>query len=258
MFEDGGFLIAAFGGVISFLSPCVLPLVPAYLCYMAGTTLEELTREGQDEDTAKRMNRRVLIGTLGFVLGFSTVFVMLGASASAVSPFLLANKIWLGQVAGVIIVLLGVHYMGVFRFAFLDREARFMPNMLGRGDGEPSLLLKLAGPYIIGLAFAFGWTPCIGPILGTILTIAASQDSLGYGVALLATYSLGLGIPFLAAALAVRAFLSFSSGFRKHLHKVELAAGLLLVLTGVLMFLGSFEEIAGFLVREVPWLQEFG
>ena len=120
------------------------------------------------------------------------------------------------------------------------------------------MLLQIAGPYIIGLAFAFGWTPCIGPILGTILTIAASQDSLGYGVALLATYSLGLGIPFLAAALAVRAFLSFSSGFRKHLHKVELVAGLLLVLTGVLMFLGSFEEIAGFLVREVPWLQEFG
>ncbi len=256
---DGGFGIAALGGLISFLSPCVLPLVPAYLCFMAGTTLEELTKSQEksasDPALARQLNRRVLFGALGFVLGFTTVFVALGASASAINPFIQANRVILGQVAGSIIIILGLHYMGVFRFAFLDRDVRFMPQI--GGAGAPAYM-QIAAPYLIGLAFAFGWTPCIGPILATILTLAASQESLGYGVALLTTYSLGLGIPFIAAALGVRAFLAFSASFRKHLHKVEIAAGVLLVGTGVLMVLGSFELIATYLINTFPALGKLG
>jgi len=253
---DGGFGIAALGGLISFLSPCVLPLVPAYLCFMAGTTLDELTdTESRGPEAARALNRRVFAAAIGFVLGFSTVFVAMGAAASAINPLLMTHRALLGQVAGAVIIVLGLHYMGVFKLAFLNREARFMPSF---GGPDAPLAARMIAPYVIGLAFAFGWTPCIGPILAAILTIAASQESLGYGVALLATYSLGLGIPFLAAAFGVRAFLGFSTKFRHHMHKVEIAAGILLVGTGLLMMLGSFELIAVFLIDTFPALGELG
>ena len=256
---DIGFAAAAAGGVISFLSPCVLPLVPAYLCFVAGTSLEELTKAADDTGAAARqLNRRVMIGAVGFVLGFSTVFVALGAGASAINPLILAYKVPLSQVAGVVIVLFGLHFMGLFRFAFLNREARFMPSLPGGDKAATSPTWQFFGPYVIGLAFAFGWTPCIGPILATILTVAASRESLGEGVALLGVYSLGLGIPFLIAAYGVQSFMRFAGGFRKHMGKVEFAAGLLLAATGVLIFLGSLETIAIFMIEVFPWLAELG
>lgn len=251
---DAGFAAALLGGIISFLSPCVLPLVPAYLSFVAGASLEDMT--AQAEDTGSGMRRRIFLGSLAFVAGFSTVFVMLGATAGAISPFLLAHKIILGQIAGVIIVVLGLHYMGLFRFALLNRDVRFLPSF--RPDASAGFVPRIVMPYVVGLAFAFGWTPCIGPILATILAIAASHESLGYGVALLGVYSAGLGIPFVIAALAVQSFLGFSTRFRRHLPKVEIAAGILLVGTGLLMAFGSLETIAVLMIEVFPWLAELG
>ncbi|MBX3509182.1 cytochrome c biogenesis CcdA family protein [Parvibaculum sp.] len=255
---DVGYVAAALGGLISFLSPCVLPLVPAYLCFIAGTSLEELTREDEEGKPlgSEGLTLRVALGAGGFVLGFTTVFVALGASASAINPLILQHKVILTQIAGAIIIVFGLHYMGLFRIALLNRDTRF--HLAGNGEGERSHVMQFVSPYLLGLAFAFGWTPCIGPILATILTIAAAQDSLSAGVSLLTVYSLGLGIPFLAAAFAVRGFLSFAATFRKHMRKVEIAAGLLLATTGLMMLTGTFERIAIFLLETFPVLATFG
>ena len=255
---DVGYVAAALGGLISFLSPCVLPLVPAYLCFIAGTSLEELTREDKEGKPpgSEGLTLRVTLGATGFVLGFTTVFVALGASASAINPLILQNKVILTQIAGAIIIVFGLHYMGLFRIALLNRDARF--HLPGNGEGERSLPMQFASPYLLGLAFAFGWTPCIGPILATILTLAAAQESLSAGVSLLTVYSLGLGIPFLAAAFAVRGFLSFAAKFRKHMRKVEIAAGLLIAGTGLMMLTGTFERLAIFLLETFPVLATFG
>ncbi|MFZ2469030.1 MAG: cytochrome c biogenesis protein CcdA [Parvibaculum sedimenti] len=245
---------AAAGGLLSFLSPCVLPLVPAYLCFIAGTSFEELTKD--EAQGHEKLTQRVAIGAIGFVLGFTTIFVALGASASAINPYILAHKETLGRVAGLIIIVFGLHYMGIFRIALLNREARFQPERIG--DVTQSLWMQFLSPYVLGLAFAFGWTPCIGPILATILAIAASQESLRTGVALLATYSLGLGIPFLAAAFAIRGFLAFAKRIRSHMQAIEIAAGVLLAGTGLLMVLGSFETIAITLINLFPFLAKLG
>ncbi|WP_422025759.1 cytochrome c biogenesis CcdA family protein [Pyruvatibacter mobilis] len=249
------YFAAFLGGLISFLSPCVLPLVPAYLSYMAGTTFEALSSEDED------VTRRALVGSFGFVLGFSTVFVALGATASAISPLILANKVVIGYVAGSVIIILGLHYMGLLRIRLLDREMRLMPATLGPSgsdDASPSPVMQALAPYGIGLAFGFGWTPCIGPILATILSIAASRDDLGYGVSLLSVYSMGLGLPFILAALGIRSFLAFSARFKRHMHKVEIAAGVLLVGTGLLIFFGSLETIAYWLIDAFPGLAKLG
>lgn len=240
------YLASLAGGAISFLSPCVLPLVPAYLCFITGKTLDDLTDDGE---IGREASRKALFSALAFVLGFTTVFVALGASASAVSGLLLAYKDVLGQIAGVVIILFGLHYIGAFRFALLNREARF------HLDSKPPGWL---GAYVIGLAFAFGWTPCIGPILGTVLTIAASRDELYYGASLLTIYSLGLGIPFLAAALGMSRFLKFMQGFRGNFRRVELTAGVLLIATGALIFSGRFEDLGFYLLDAMPWLAEIG
>jgi cytochrome c-type biogenesis protein len=255
---DISYAAAAAGGLLSFLSPCVLPLVPAYLCFIAGTSFEELTREDAlgEELGSEGLTRRVALGGIGFVLGFSTIFIALGASASAINPLILAHKELLGRVAGLVIIVFGLHYMGLLRIPVLNREARFQPNHIG--DVTQNLWLQFLSPYVLGLAFAFGWTPCIGPILATILAIAASQESLVSGVALLGVYSLGLGIPFLAAAFAVRGFLSFAVRIRRHMGKIEKAAGLLLAGTGLLMMLGSFERIAIMLLNVFPFLARLG
>jgi cytochrome c-type biogenesis protein len=255
---DISYAAAAAGGLLSFLSPCVLPLVPAYLCFIAGTSFEELTREDTQGRTlgSEGLTQRVALGGVGFVLGFSTIFIALGASASAINPLILAHKEMLGRIAGLVIIVFGLHYMGLFRIGFLNREARFQPEHIG--DVTQNLWLQFASPYVLGLAFAFGWTPCIGPILATILAIAASQESLTSGVLLLATYSLGLGIPFLIAAFAVRWFLAFAVRIRRHMGKIEKAAGLLLALTGLLMALGSFERIAITLLNVFPFLAKLG
>ncbi len=240
------YIAAVGGGLLSFLSPCVLPLVPAYLSYVAGTTFDELT-EAEDQDPA--LARRVIAMSVIFVLGFSTVFVLLGASASAVNRLIIDHLDILGKIAGVAIVIFGLHFMGVFRIPLLYREARVTLERRPAG---------LAGSYLVGIAFGFGWTPCIGPILATILAIAASDDSLGFGVSLLTVYSLGLGIPFVAAAFAVKPFIRFMRDFRRHIRKVEVATGALMVATGVLIFSNSLQVLSYWLLDAFPFLATIG
>jgi len=240
------YLAAAGAGIVSFLSPCVLPLVPAYLCYIAGATFEELT--GKDGATQISAGR-VVVPALAFVLGFGTVFMLLGASASAINQLVFQHLDIIAKVAGAVIVVFGLHLMGLFRIPLLMREARV--------HAAPKRA-SLGGAYLVGMAFAFGWTPCIGPILATILTVAASRDSLGFGVSLLGTYALGLGIPFVLAALAIRPFMGFMARFRRHLRQVEFATGALLALTGVLIFTGSLSQLGFYLLETFPALSTLG
>ncbi len=243
---DITYLAAALGGLISFLSPCVLPLVPAYLCFVAGVSLDKLT---ENATLSPELLRSVMAGAIAFVLGFTTVFTLLGASASALNRLIISELDLLSQLAGVIIILFGLHTTGLFRIALFNREARFAPDVRGRG---------LLGAYVVGLAFAFGWTPCIGPILGAILAVAASQDTLGYGITLLMTYSLGLGVPFLLSAYGMRGFMRFMHRFRQHLHKLKIATGGLLIATGVLILSGSLQSLSYLLLEIFPVLGRIG
>lgn len=237
---------AAAAGVISFLSPCVLPIVPAYLSFVAGASVAE---PGGGEGGDAAAGSRAVASALVFVVGFSLVFVALGAGASAVNALIVDNIGTIGKIAGAVIVLFGLHTTGLLRIPLLYREARFHPDRVPAG---------LAGAFVIGVAFGFGWTPCIGPILATILALAASTDSLGYGVSLLGTYALGLGVPFVAAAIAVRPFTRFLERFRRHTRKVEIAAGGLLVVTGAAIFTGDLSRFAFFLLDTFPGLAELG
>jgi cytochrome c-type biogenesis protein len=232
----------ALAGLASFLSPCVLPLVPPYLTYLGGTTLDQLA--GQEEIDSQ-LWRRVVLAAVFFVLGFTTVFVGLGAGASVLGQWIQAHKSELAMVAGVVIVLFGLHFLGVLRVPLLYREARFHADSGGA---------SLAGAYIMGLAFAFGWTPCIGPVLATVLAVAANEASLGAGVRLLFVYSLGLGIPFILAAVAIGPFLGFLQRFRRHLGRVEKAMGLLLVAAGILVLTGSLNWFGTWVLDNVPEL----
>lgn len=215
------YLGVALAGLVSFLSPCVLPLVAPYLGYLGGTTISQASVA---EGLEGKVWRRVVLGSVFFVLGFTTVFVALGAGASLFGQMLQTYKAELSIAAGLVIILFGLHFIGILRIPLLYSEARYHTDV----DGA-----SLAGAYVIGLAFAFGWTPCIGPILATVLTVAANDASLGRGVALLATYSLGLGIPFILAAVAIRPFLAFLQRFKRHLGMMERLMGVLLVLTGI-------------------------
>lgn len=245
---DISYLAAAGGGLISFLSPCVLPLVPAYLCLVAGTSLEELTAEGEGA-RRKGVNWRVVVTAFIFVLGFSTVFILLGASASYINRLVVSHLDILSKIAGGIIILFGIHMTGLVRIPLLYREARF--NTIDKPQ-------NWFGPYVIGLAFGFGWTPCIGPVLGTILAIAASDSSLGYGVSLLGIYSLGLGIPFILAAFALNGFLTFARRFRRYFRLVEVGTGLILIVTGLLIFTGRFQLLAYWFLETFPGLATLG
>ena len=237
---------AMVAGIISFLSPCVLPLVPSYLCFITGATLDELTEQN---GASNLQPRRALLEATMFVLGFSTVFVILGASASAAGQLLREYLGVLSQIAGVFIILMGLHFLGVFKLAILHREARY------HHEAKP---VGLLGAYGIGLAFAFGWTPCIGPVLATILTIAASEQDVAKGAGLLAVYSLGLGIPFLVAAAGIGTFLGFMGKFRRHLGMVERVMGGLLVLTGIMFLTGSMQTLAYWILEQFPWLATIG
>lgn len=237
---------ALLAGVISFLSPCVLPLVPPYLCFITGASLDELS---EPEALSGVQQRRALLAALMFVLGFSTVFILLGASASAAGQLLRAHLGLLAQIAGIFIIVMGLNFLGVFKLAFLSREARYHHH------SEPAGLI---GAYGIGLAFAFGWTPCIGPVLAAILSIAASEQDVLKGAGLLAVYSLGLGIPFLLAAAGVGTFLKFLGRFRYHLGKVERVMGVLLVLAGVMFLTGSMQTMSYWLLEHFPWLTTIG
>jgi cytochrome c-type biogenesis protein len=205
---------AILAGIFSFLSPCVLPLVPPYLVYMSGISMDDLMDETATRAAPQRS--RVLLSALLFVAGFSTVFVLLGATASALGNVLRQNLPLLSQVAGVAIIVMGLHFMGVFRLSFFAKEARFHTSHNAT---------TLSGSYIMGLAFAFGWTPCIGPVLAAILSVAGSEESVARGMILLASYSLGLGVPFLIAAFSVNRFLGFSKRFRKHMPLLKKTTG---------------------------------
>jgi cytochrome c-type biogenesis protein len=231
-------------GMLSFLSPCVLPLVPPYLVYLTGTSLERLA----DAEPVPRVKRETLTAALLFVLGFSTVFVALGASASAIGAVLRAYSGEFAILAGVVIIIMGLHFLGLTPIALLMREKRLeVPKPAG-----------LSGAYLMGLAFAFGWTPCIGPILAAILAVAASEETVAKGAGMLAVYSLGLGIPFIIAALAVEPFAAFLARFRAHLGLVEKAMGGLLVLTGVAFLTGSITHASFWLLDTFPMLGKIG
>jgi cytochrome c-type biogenesis protein len=234
---------AALAGLLSFLSPCVLPLVPPYLTFIAGTTIEELATNR--ESLARK---EILIAAALFVCGFSTVFVGLGATASIVGEVLRAHLRLLSVLAGAAIILMGLHFIGVFRFAVLYREARL----------DVQKPVGTWGAYVMGLAFAFGWTPCIGPILAAILAVAASQETVGRGAALLAAYSLGLGAPFFFAALAIEPFIAWIKKFKRHFGLLERTVGVLLVLTGVAFLTGSVQDASFWLLQTFPRLATIG
>jgi len=236
---------AFFAGIVSFLSPCVLPLVPPYLCFLAGSSLEELTDEAADAV----VRRRVFLSAFIFVLGFSTVFVALGASASVIGQMLREHMTLLSQIAGVIVIIMGLHFLGVFKFGFLNKDTRYH-----HGDRPRGML----GSYGIGLAFALGWTPCIGPVLAVILAFAASEESVAKGAFLLAVYSAGLGVPFMAAAFGINPFMNFMKRFRQHMGKIEKVMGGLLVLTGVMFLTGAMQTVSYWMLEAFPGLASFG
>ena len=233
-------------GVISFLSPCVLPLVPPYLCFITGASLEQLI---EDKEAMAAQRRHTLLAALMFVLGFATVFILLGVSASYVGQMLRSYLPLLAKVAGVFIILMGLNFLGVFKLGFLNREKRYHAETRPAG---------LVGAYAVGLAFAFGWTPCIGPVLAMILTLAATEQDMARGAWLLAVYSAGLGIPFLLAAAGVGTFLGFLKRFRRHMVTVERVMGVLLVLTGVLFVTGQMSNIAYWMLSLFPGLATLG
>lgn len=230
-----GVLIAFAAGMLSFLSPCVLPLVPSYVAFVTGMNLDEL-QEG-------RARARVLTHAILFVSGFTAVFVLLGASASFLGQALRAYEVWIARAGGALIIVLGLHLLGVFRIGVLMREARVQ---LGE---RPEGLLGAVG---VGAAFAAGWTPCIGPVLGGIMTLAASSETMWAGTALLLVYSLGLSVPFLLAALALDRFFVASRRFRRWIPWTERASGALLLALGLLLLTGSFTVLTAWLVRFTP------
>ena len=237
LFQENISLLAAFtAGLISFASPCVLPLIPAYLSFISGVSVEEM----KSRDRKSEVLKKVSLNTILFVLGFSLVFVALGASATFIGDFLLSKLSLFNKIAGAIIMLLGLHLLGVFRIRFLNYEKRFHTRSRPLGP---------FGSFLVGLAFAFGWTPCIGPILAGILLVASNQDTVTKGVVLLSSYSLGLGIPFFVTAVSFHTFLSVFGWIKKHFRTVEIVSGVFLIIVGFLIFIGSFSSLTGFLVR---------
>jgi len=225
-------LLALTGGLLSFLSPCVLPVVPPYLAYMSGISMTEMT--GPTE-----ARRRVILPALFFVLGLSTIFLLLGFAASAFGIFFLTNQEIFNRIAGAIVIIFGLHFIGVFRIPFLMREAR-----IDAGDQGGSAL----GAFVLGLAFAAGWTPCNGPILSGILTMAAREADVTRGLYLMAVYSIGLGLPFLLSAIFISQSMTLMKRLRPHMRKIEIAMGLLLIAVGILLFTSSFSMVSGWML----------
>jgi cytochrome c-type biogenesis protein len=245
MAADISIFAALVAGLLSFLSPCVLPLVPPYVVYLAGASLERLAA---GTEPGRPVRWETVAAAALFVAGFSTVFVLLGASASAFGSLIRAYADKLAIVAGIVIIVMGLHFLGLTRIGLLFREKRVeMPKPVG-----------LWGAYVMGLAFAFGWTPCIGPILAVILAIAASKETVATGAGLLAVYSLGLGIPFMAAAFAIEPFARFLARFRRYLPAVEKTMGGLLVLTGIAFLTGFVSEASYWLLEAFPVLGKIG
>ncbi|TCP61290.1 cytochrome c-type biogenesis protein [Rhodovulum bhavnagarense] len=237
-----GMFVALAAGLLSFLSPCVLPIVPPYLAYMGGISMGDLT-------SASGARRRAVFSALFFVLGLSTVFLLLGFTASAFGAFFLQNQVLFGRIAGLVVIGFGLHFLGVFRIPILDREAR-----LDAGDRGGSAL----GAYLLGLAFAFGWTPCIGPQLGAILSLAASEANLARGTILLAVYAAGLGIPFLMAAIFIQRAMGVMNRLKRHMGLIEKVMGGLLIAVGLALVTGAFSVLSYWLLETFPTLAMLG
>ena len=249
-------LFGAFiAGVLSFISPCVLPLIPGYLSFISGVSLEEMrgmqpVAAGAGGGTmtvvtgvSSAAKRQVIVTSLFFILGFSLVFVSLGASATYLGQFLMERLTIFGKIAGVLLIIFGLHTIGVFKIPFLLNEARVQANT------KPASMI---GAVIVGISFAFGWTPCIGPILSAILLVAAQQESVNQGIVLLSIYSLGLAIPFLLTAIAINQFFAAFKKIRRHYHAIEIVSGLLMIVIGVLIFTNRFTIIAQWLTPYLP------
>jgi len=235
-------MIALFGGLISFASPCVLPIVPPYLAYMGGVSMADMSE-------ARTARRKALIAASFFVLGLSTVFLLLGFTASALGRFFLQGQEWFVIGAGVVVMIFGAHFIGAYRIGFLDREMR-----VDAGDQGGSAF----GAYVLGLAFAFGWTPCLGPILGAILSIAASEADAARGTLLLAFYALGLGVPFILVAAFFPSMTGLMNWMKRHMERIERIMGLLLWTVGLMMVTGKFTDFSWWLLEQFPALAVIG
>ena len=235
-------IVALLAGVISFLSPCVLPIVPPYLAYMSGVTLNDLASSGTER-------ARATVPALFFVLGLSTVFLFLGFAASAIGTAFLQYQSTFNTIAGILVMGFGAHFIGIYRLGFLDREAR-----MDAGDRGGSAF----GAYVLGLAFAFGWTPCIGPQLGAILSLAASEGSVPRGTFLLAIYAIGLGVPFLLVAAFLPRLTGVMGWMKRHMEQIERCMGLLLWTIGLLMLTGGFSAFSFWLLEMFPALANIG
>ncbi|GGG75524.1 cytochrome C biogenesis protein CcdA [Salipiger pallidus] len=234
--------VALLAGVISFLSPCVLPIVPPYLAFMSGVSLSEMQAGG-------RARLRAVMAAVFFVLGLSTVFVLLGFTASWLGTFFLQNQLLLARISGVVVIIFGLHFLHVFRIPFLDREARIETGETGG---------SAFGAYVLGLAFAFGWTPCIGPQLGAILSMAASEASVTRGTLLLAVYAGGLGLPFLLAAVFLTRAIGFMNRIKRHMKMIERVMGVLLIAVGLALLTGAFSAFSFWLLETFPSLGQLG
>jgi cytochrome c-type biogenesis protein len=227
------YMWAFLGGLASFLSPCVLPLVPGYVALISGASLEEL-KEGADQ----KVQARAFLHSILFIAGFSLVFILLGASASWAGQMLLAKRNLLTRIAGLLIILFGLNMIGVLKIGVLYRDTRVT---------ETAKPASMFGSFLVGLAFAFGWSPCLGPILAAILAIASTSNRVWEGMLLLSVYALGLALPFLLTTLGLSAFLRFYQRFRKHLHTMEVCSGVLLIVLGVLLATNQFTRLSGYL-----------
>ena len=231
-------IIAFAAGLISFLSPCVLPLIPGYISYISGSSLSELIEK-------KNVN---LIPIILFTVGFSIVFIIFGAASTFIGQVLLQNSYELRIIAGLVIIVLSLHIIGIMNIRFFNYEKRIQTN----------ISKNFFSPILIGMAFAFGWTPCIGPILGSILVLASTEDSLGMGILLLSFYSIGLAIPFILSGYLMQKFLIFSKNFKKNINKVSKIGGVILLITGVLIITNQLQALGYYLLDVFPFLENFG
>ena len=241
--EGISYFYVLLAGLLSFLSPCVLPIVPGYLCFIAGTSLDKAL------DNQEVLRTNILKYAISFVFGFSTVFVLMGASATYLSALLYEYFDYLRIIGGIVIIIFGIHFTQLIQLPFLNSDTRVQIN-----NYKPGLI----GSFIVGLSFAFGWTPCIGPILGSVLSVAATSENISEGTFLLVLYSAGLGIPFIIAAYGIGAFLKFLSKIRRHIRTIEIFTGLLLILFGILILTNRIQELAFFFIKYFPFLTKIG
>ena len=232
--ENVSIFVAISAGIISFLSPCILPVIPSYLAFITGISLEELSQQ----ESLRKVRKKVIANSLMFILGFSIIFITLGASATVIGKFLYNNIRWFEIIGGVLVIILGLHFAGIFRLKFLDREKKIHLKK------KP---LGYLGTCLVGMAFGAGWTPCVGPILGAILAMAATTQDVLKGIILLAFYSAGLGLPFFLSAIILHKFFEYFKTIRKYFKVISIVGGVLLIIVGILLISGYFSSLSAFL-----------